>query len=250
VSRGDASPLAQADSARLRGQLGSDVEQHCMISTDFDEKGYEFVPDVFAESESASLASELETAATKSGGTRTLLRERWCRVLACTLRDRLSLIPSTHVAVQCTYFEKSAFRNWLVPIHQDLSIPVAERVGDESLSGWSEKEGAIFVQPPVSVLEALVAVRVHVDACAAEDGPIRVVPGSHRFGRIGAQQAPEIRRVRGEVVCEATVGSVLAMRPLLLHSSMKTSGASMRRVLHFVFGPAALPCGLEWRDAV
>ena len=39
-----------------------------------------------------------------------------------------SLIPADHVAVQCTYFEKSSERNWLVALHQDLSIPVARRV--------------------------------------------------------------------------------------------------------------------------
>jgi hypothetical protein len=203
---------------------------------------------VLTEPECVSVARELETAATKSGGTRTLLRERWCQMLADVLRDRLPLVLSGHVAVQCTYFEKSASRNWLVPIHQDLSIPVAGKVEDPSLSGWSEKEGALFVQPPVSVLESLVAVRVHIDPCAADDGPLRVVPRSHRLGRIQAQRAPDVRRTTGEVVCVAPSGSILAMHPLILHSSMKASGRSLRRVLHFVFGPQVLPHGLEWRD--
>lgn len=38
----------------------------------------------------------------------------------------------------------------------------------------------------------------------------------------------------------------MAMRPLLLHASSKATGTSWRRVLHFVFGPAALPHGLAW----
>ena len=63
------------------------------------------------------------------------------------------------VAVQCTYFEKSADRNWLVPIHQDLAIPVARRVEHPALRGWSHKEGSLFVQPPADVLAQLVAVR-------------------------------------------------------------------------------------------
>ena len=38
----------------------------------------------------------------------------------------------------------------------------------------------------------------------------------------------------------------MLMRPLLLHASSKATGASRRRVLHFVFGPPALPHGLAW----
>jgi len=38
----------------------------------------------------------------------------------------------------------------------------------------------------------------------------------------------------------------LLMRPLLLHASSKSSGSSRRRVLHFLFGPPVLPCGLRW----
>lgn len=54
-----------------------------------------------------------------------------------------ALIPAGHVAVQCTYFEKSVDKNWLVPIHQDLSIPVRERGDRPALCGWSENEGAL-----------------------------------------------------------------------------------------------------------
>jgi hypothetical protein len=35
-----------------------------------------------------------------------------------------------------------------------------------------------------------------------------------------------------------------------LHASSKATGTSRRRVLHFVFGPRALPYGLEWERSV
>lgn len=66
-----------------------------------------------------------------------------------------SLVPAEHIATQCTYFEKSAARNWLVAMHQDLSIPVAERATHPTLLGWSEKEGTLYVQPPTELLEQL-----------------------------------------------------------------------------------------------
>jgi hypothetical protein len=103
-----------------------------------------------------------------SAGTRCLLSQSWCGSLAQRLRKHsfLSrLVPAEFVAVQCAYFEKSASCNGLVPFHQDLSIPVAERVCDPALRGWSEKEGALFVQAPVGILEQLVALRVHLDFC-------------------------------------------------------------------------------------
>ena len=50
-----------------------------------------------------------------------------------------------------------------MPVHQDLSIPVREKVPHPALSGWSLKQGTCFVQPPLDVLQQLVAVRVHLD---------------------------------------------------------------------------------------
>jgi hypothetical protein len=172
------------------------------------------------------------------GGSRCLLSRSWCAKLAKRLRCHASLapfLPSSHVAVRCTYFEKSASRNWLVPVHQDLSIPVAERVEAQGLRGWSDKEGSVQVQAPVALLEQLVAVRLHIDSCSEES-------------------AVRERAARGEVVCEAHPGDALVMRPLLLHASSKAKAraqsGSWRRVLHFLFGPLALPHGLRWAAVV
>jgi hypothetical protein len=194
-----------------------------------------------------------DTGVGASGGTRCLLSADWCAALARRLRghgDLGRLIPPGHVAVQCTYFEKSSARNWLVPLHQDLSIPVAERVDGAGWSGWSDKEGAVFVQASVAVLEQLVAVRLHLDRCGASDGPLRVVQGSHTQGVLAPDAATETRDALGECVCEAEAGTALVMRPLLLHASSKSQGTGRRRVLHFLYGPRSLPRGLRWQTAV
>ncbi|MDW5415337.1 phytanoyl-CoA dioxygenase family protein [Iodobacter sp. CM08] len=146
------------------------------------------------------------------------------------------------------FFEKSASRNWLVAVHQDLSIPVAERIEHPALQGWSVKEGQLYVRAPVEVLQQLIAVRIHLDACGAEDGPLRLVPGSHLQGLVTAEDAALARQQ--EIVCVAESGSALLMRPLLLHSCSKSSGKSQRRVLHFLFAPLELPLGLRWSDIV
>ena len=186
-------------------------------------------------------------------GSRRLLDEAWCAHLAGALRGDArirSLLPRDAVAVQCTLFNKSPAKNWLVALHQDLSIPVSSRVDSPECSGWSEKEGQLYVQPPVSVLVRLVAVRLHIDDCPAQSGALRVVPQSHMEGRVDPSQAEVLRQRHGETLVPVAQGGVLVMRPLLLHASSKAASPAPRRVLHFVFGPPSLPLGLEWQWAV
>ena len=217
----------------------------------FDQLGVLSIPGVLTAPQCADIERELAPLVSDSAGTRQLLQERWCQALATQLREHPSLkqlLASTPRAVQCTYFEKDRLRNWLVSLHQDLSIPVAQRVEALGWQGWSLKQGQWFVQAPPTVLASLVAVRLHLDPCGPEDGPLRVLCGTHLHGVIDAELAPGWRQRAAEQTCVAHVGDVVCMRPLLLHASSKATGTSRRRVLHFVFGPASLPNGLRWPD--
>lgn len=186
-------------------------------------------------------------------GSRNLLLEDWCSRLVATLRSglqTLGLLPGDSVAVQCTLFRKTPDCNWKVPYHQDLSIPVAERVEHPALSGWSVKEDGRYVQPPIGLLGELLAVRLHLDPCSDDAGALRVVHGSHRLGRLDPERIATMDKRRDEVVCTAEVGDLLLMRPLLLHASSKAERPNGRRVLHFLFAPPHPGCGLQWRIAV
>jgi hypothetical protein len=222
-------------------------------STSFSDDGFAVVARVLTDADCDRLSTLTDALSTGQPGTRNLLDHDWCAGLARSLRthpDIAAAIPAGHVAVQCTYFEKSVGQNWLVPIHQDLSIPVRERVDHPALRGWSDKEGGVFVQPPVEVLEQLVAVRVHIDACGLDDGPLQFLARTHTRGRIDAPQASALKRELPLTTCSVPRGGALLMRPLALHASSKATGASRRRVLHFVFGPPALPFGLAWTRTV
>jgi hypothetical protein len=219
--------------------------------TDFAESGFTMISNLFDADRFDAIATNVASLGLGAVGSRRLLAHPWCQSLAQELqqhRELSALIPASFVVVQCTYFEKSTTQNWLVAPHQDLSIPVAERIDDAALGGWSEKEGALYVQAPIELLSQLVAVRLHIDNCGIDDGPLRVVPGSHQLGRIDATLGASMRQAEKEVVCIGGPGSVLVMRPLLLHSSSKTRGASQRRVLHFLFGPRELPHRLRWHS--
>ncbi|MBW4053776.1 MAG: phytanoyl-CoA dioxygenase family protein [Proteobacteria bacterium] len=125
-------------------------------------------------------------------------------------------------------------------------MPVAERTEAPGYSGWWEKDGSLFVQPPLEVLEQSVAARVHLDGSDEETGALKVVPRSHTLGRLRPQKAFTARGIHGERLVPVPRGGLMLMRPLLLHASSKVTGNARRRVLHFLFGPSHLPGGVQW----
>jgi ectoine hydroxylase-related dioxygenase (phytanoyl-CoA dioxygenase family) len=147
-------------------------------------------------------------------------------------------------------FDKTPRANWKVVWHQDLTIAVRERAPVQGFEPWSEKEGVTHVQPPVELLERMLAVRVHLDCCDADNGPVRVITGSHRVGRLSAAAIDDWRAARPAVDCCVERGGILAFRPLILHASSTAVSPSHRRVLHFEFAAEDLPHPLEWHARV
>ncbi len=149
-------------------------------------------------------------------------------------------------AVRGLLFDKTPEVNWMVPWHQDLSIAVKGRVDAPGFGPWTVKTGVPHVQPPVEVLENMVTVRVHLDECGPDAGPLRVVPGSHRDGRIGAGSTRDWLERVPAVACPVTRGGGLVMRPLILHASSASDVPGHRRVIHLEYAAAPLPSGVEW----
>ena len=224
-------------------------EGESKLRESFSAQGYVVLPRFFAGREIDTLESSLSMDTGGLAGSRSLLERPWCLNLAQRILSdpRLSSVwAAASRAVLCTYFEKSPVRNWLVALHQDLSIPVAERTESPGYSGWSEKNGRVFVQPPLEVLEQSVAARVHLDGSDEETGALKVVPRSQTLGRLRPQKAFAAKRIHGELSVTVPRGGLMVMRPLLLHASSKVTGNARRRVLHFLFGPSHLPGGVQW----
>ena len=98
------------------------------------------------------------------------------------------------------------------------------------------------VQPPVAVLEQMLTLRLHLDPCGPDKGPLRVLPGSHRLGKLSAEQIQHQVRSQVAVECLCEAGEILAMRPLLVHSSGSALRPGRRRVIHLEFCPTrAIP---------
>jgi hypothetical protein len=152
-------------------------------------------------------------------------------------------------AVRAIFFDKVPDANWSLFWHQDNVVAVAQRSDAPGFTGWSCKAGVWQVQPPVHILARMVAVRVHLDDCGPENGPLRVLPGSHRFGWLDDQLDAWKQRV-SEVVCDVRCGGIVAMCPLTLHASSPSQDPSHRRVIHIEYACDNLPDGLEWNNRV
>lgn len=153
------------------------------------------------------------------------------------------MVGQRYFPVRGLLFDKTPESNWKVPWHQDLSIAVAARVEAPGFGPWSVKDGVVHVQPPVEVLETMITLRLHLDDCGPDNGPLRVLPGTHALGKVAAP--PENV---SEVVCCLPAGGALLMRPLLLHASSPAVAPGRRRVIHLEFASGALPGGLEWAN--
>jgi ectoine hydroxylase-related dioxygenase (phytanoyl-CoA dioxygenase family) len=98
----------------------------------------------------------------------------------------------------------------------------------------------------VQILENMLTVRVHLDDCDESNGPLKVLPGSHRRGRLTEQAIEAAQQAQSPVVCTTSAGGVLLMRPLLLHASSPAGHPGHRRVIHIDYANSPLPNGLEW----
>lgn len=147
---------------------------------------------------------------------------------------------------RATLFEKSGKANWLVVWHQDTALPLKEQFDSPGWGPWSEKAGIMYAHAPAWALFHVAALRIHLDASTGENGPLRVVPDSHTLGVLTDDEIGRLVKERGFIECLVPCGGVLAMSPLLVHSSSKARTEAPRRVLHIEYVDSlTLGAGIE-----
>lgn len=165
-------------------------------------------------------------------GQRCMLDNPLVKQTAIALRSELiksGFLPEGAVAIQAIAFDKTPATNWKVTWHQDLMFPFARPVTTPGFDLPSIKDGIDYARPPRSVLEELLAVRLHLDDCDETNGPLRVAPGSHRHGILKSTEVHRTVEHHGETPCLAKTGEALLMRPLLLHASSPAISPKHRR---------------------
>jgi ectoine hydroxylase-related dioxygenase (phytanoyl-CoA dioxygenase family) len=206
-------------------------------------KGFAIVPGVFDSSEVDATTSELggESLRRSRAGARHLLSVPAVAALARNPRlialaaDVLGCAP---VPFGATLFDKSPDANWLVVWHQDTALPLVERRDTAGWGPWSEKAGVVYAHAPATALSQIVALRVHLDDSTPDNGPLRVLPGTHTLGVLSDAQIHDVARRIDPATCTVERGGVIVMRPLIVHASSKVSAAASRRVLHFEYAAA------------
>lgn len=204
------------------------------------EPGYWIEEGVFPPGECEALLSALASRRASSGraGARHLMADATVARLA---RDERLLhlaqqrLGAGAVPFRATLFEKSGEANWLVVWHQDTALPLAAKFASADWGPWSCKAGIIYAHAPAWALRRVVALRVHLDASTRENGPLRVVPGSHGLGVLSDDQVFEVARSWPSCECIVGRGGVVGMRPLLIHASSKCRSTDPRRVLHLEY---------------
>ena len=224
--------------------------------------GYLLLPEVFSVPECNRLAAELESALAGCADEATALRRTNGALYGA--RNLLDVFPEARALwrreplvslfqqvlgrnfglVRGLYFDKSPASNWSLPWHQDLAIAVQDNsLPTTSFRNPTRKAGVPHVEAPREILEQMLTVRIHLDDVSPDNGPLRVLAGSHR-----RDAPPEGDK---EAAILANAGDVLVMRPLLYHCSSSASSQSQlhRRIIHLEFtGCQDLPDGYSWRQ--
>ncbi|MEZ5428172.1 MAG: phytanoyl-CoA dioxygenase family protein [Pyrinomonadaceae bacterium] len=148
--------------------------------------------------------------------------------------------------VRAIFFDKTPEANWKVPWHQDITIAVRKRFAVEGFSVWTQKAGIDHVQPPVSILDRMLAVRVHLDDADETNGTLKVLPATHRLGRLSQNEIISLGKANRAKLCCIKRGEAFFMRPLLVHASSAGTRPKHRRVVHVEYAGEDLPGDLEW----
>lgn len=190
------------------------------------------VPDILCQKLRDSLFS------TGEAGNRCLLDHPAVSEVALQLKKELILgrwLPPECVVIQAISFNKTAETNWKVRWHQDLMFPFAAPVTTEGFELPSRKESIDYARPPLTVLKEMLAVRLHLDDCDENNGPLRVCSETHSLGVLDSSTNSGVVFSKGETTILAKSGEALLMRPLLLHASSPALQPRHRRVLHLVY---------------
>jgi hypothetical protein len=145
------------------------------------------------------------------------------------------VLGRTALPFRATLFDKSPTSNWLVAWHQDTALPLRERREVPGWGPWSIKDGVNYAHAPAGALEQVLARRLHLDDSFAENGPLRVLPGTHSLGVLSDEALHDLSTNSVAIDCIVPRGGILALRPLVVHSSSKSPSNVPRRVLHLEY---------------
>lgn len=201
--------------------------------------GYAIFKKVVSESECEDMIAAISASGrTSRAGVRNLMSSESVAKLASDVRlTRIcrSVFGSELTPYKATLFNKTGKANWLVAWHQDTALPVEREFAANGWGSFTRKAGVIYGQAPTEVIRNVLALRIHLDASTASNGPLRVIPGSHGNRILDNEEFRRIVREGQQVELTIARGGVIVMSPLLIHASSKCESDEPRRVLHIEY---------------
>ena len=223
-----------------------------MLACNFENDGIEIRKKLLPASDIELIKSDidLESIKLKLYGVRNL-EKRFDSISMLVRNEKLlsiakQLLGARVKLVRALFFDKTPEKNWYVSWHQDKTVTLNEQTELEGWGPWSIKDGVCHVQPPIAVLNKMVTFRLHLDPSDEENGCLKVIPGTHKYGILGQAEIDEIVGSKMVVPCVVEAGDAVIMRPHILHSSGKAKQPSHRRVVHIEYSSYALPDGISW----
>lgn len=211
-----------------------------MHQMDIETQGFAIIPDVVSEASIDCLLEKLRDGKLRRSraGIRHALQHfaimefaqhpRFLDIARATLGNGAS-------PFRATLFDKSSLSNWLVVWHQDTALPLREKIEAAGWGPWSVKDGVIYAHAPASALNHVLALRIHLDDSTGENGPLRVLPATHKMGLLSDEAIHELAAKLEPVECTVAKCGIVAMRPLIVHASSKSVSDKARRVLHIEY---------------
>ena len=202
--------------------------------------GFAIMPGVLRDDEVTSALTELSKSSLprSKAGIRHMLGDKTAAMLARDprlLTIAQDILGCDAIPFHATLFDKSPNANWLVVWHQDTALPLQEKNERMSWGPWSVKQGVTYAHAPASALEKVLALRIHLDDSTLDNGPLRILPGTHEMGVLSDDSIEQASTRITATDCVVPRGGILAMRPLVVHASSKSQTSKPRRVLHIEY---------------
>lgn len=143
--------------------------------------------------------------------------------------------------VRILFFDKPPGHSWSLSLHRDRTIAVKDHHQPAApFSKPTRKAGVPHVEATAELLSQMLTLRLHLDPMRDENGPLVVVPKSHR----NLSESEEDTEI-----IHCNTGDLFVMRPLLLHGSRNGAPTTKlhRRVVHLEIAPSnELPTPYQW----
>ncbi len=157
-----------------------------------------------------------------------------------------SILGSDVRPVRAILFDKHPKSNWALGWHQDRTIAVRHKINVFGFGPWTKKHGINHVEPPFRYISRMITLRAHLDRCSNDNGPLLIIAGSHRLGRLPITKIPSVAQQGSKFVCLADEGDIWIIASSIIHASDAAEKPKHRRVLHVDYSVDHLPRGLEW----